>query len=211
MTILERKTNALNAFLDELWTACAEGQKFFANKCRRQHSLTPDYSKYIMDNCVEKRGLNTYTVKAGQRKLNICETLSVLPVLTVREANSRGTDLFAPKVAEVSTPQTFTPAKSSLKHLAPGDKLFKSMRLESSPVLEGSIETSTKKEVMAASKQIGVQLEIDELSGRKIHDSVITLKVTRAYPGGSDSTEFDVRKNLDYNGLLSLVNKFKEV
>jgi len=206
MTRVEKKTNALNAFLDELWTSCAEGQKFFANETRQRHSLTPDYSKYIMDNCVDKKGAHTYTVKTGQRKFNICKTLAVLPVLTVRTASLKGIDLFSPAV---KTPQTFIPANANLKHLAPGDRLLKATRLDRSPALAGHIEGSTKKEVMVASSQVDVH--IDHLSEKKFPNSALTLKVMRVYPGGSDSTEFAVAKNLDYNGLLSLVSKFKEV
>ena len=203
ITRVQKKRNALNGFIDDLWTACAEGRQFQVDKTRSKYSLTQAYAKYIMDNCVEKKGIYLYTVKKGQRRRNITEVLSNLPISTVKEAVVRGTNLLAPAVVGAYQ----APSNANLRHLAPGDTLLKATRLDAATDV---VDKATVKEVKAISKH-GVQMEIDDLSGKKLPNSVITLKVMRTYPGGNDSTEFAVSKNLDYNGLLSLVNKFKAV
>jgi len=194
MKIVERKKLALTGFIDELWTACAEGTEFKSSLSRRKHGLSCDYVTYIMANCVEKKSQFSYNVKKGQRRRDIVNLLATKSIRFMENANKTSLDVFAPL--------TKVTKKPGFKHLSAKDTLLSSTKFT------GVVEDKTKKEVKATTKQV---VEIDDLSKRSLPECTVTIKVTRTYPGGNDSTQFEVADSLDYNGLVSAVNKYKKV
>ena len=194
MKIVERKKLALTGFIDELWTACAEGTEFRSSVARKKHSLSCDYATYIMANCVEKKSQFNYNVKKGQRRRDIVNLLATKSIKFMENANKTSLDVFAPLIKVTKKP--------GFKHLSAADTLLSSTKFT------GVVESITKNEVKAVTKKV---TEIDDLSKKSLPECTVTIRVTRTYPGGNDSTQFEVADSLDYNGLVSAVNKYKKV
>jgi hypothetical protein len=207
----EKRKNAITGLLNDLWTACAEGSQFKFTEGRAKHRMSEEYASFIKRNCVEETDVPfVYRVKKGVNKDAIIQNLSTKKVSELallfnrapknpRKANKKEV------VAETPAPvQSQIGLVRRLKHISPKDTVTNVIRLEEP-------EVATKKEVVVTTKQHAQEasIEVDDFSGRGLKDCVVTIKVTREYPGGTDSTSFKVKDTMSYLNVVSEVNKFK--
>lgn len=189
MERIEKKKLSISNFLDDLWTACAEGTKFKFDKTREKYSVSQQYTSFVKNNCVDQLpGTRVYRVRQGWNKDNIAEVLSKL---SIKEMGNSELVL-----------QKFQSLPKKLKHTSPTDTITKVTRFD-------QVEADTKKEVIGLNKA-SKAVEIDDLSQKPLPNARVIISVRREYPGGSDATSFEVKEGMTYSEIVSLVNPLKK-
>ena len=67
------------------------------------------------------------------------------------------------------------------------------------------VDKTTKREVVKATAE-AIHVDMDDIKKRVITDATVRIRVERQYSGGSDATSFEVRDDISYSEIITLIS-----